>query len=152
MASKDLKAAGVTNYRLRQLRAVQKRLPDINNMVWETSAEEVTQYELGGLSDEDILVEYANQTRFDNINDFLKFRLNNIKMEEQTIGLTGRTLNFIENLDDYTSALPQYTPEEIMHMTKKERLDALYEAFHDIHGSYPTDSDEYYLVQALTSK
>lgn len=152
MARKDLKAAGVTDYRIRQLRATQKDLPNINNIVWETSAEEVTQYELGGLSDEDILIEYRNQTQFDNINDFLKFRLNSIRMEKETIEMTGRTLNFIKELPDYEAALPEYTTEEIMQMSKKERLNALYDAYYEAYGSYPTDSDEYYLVEALTSE
>ena len=150
MARKDLRALGATDYRIRQLRATQKELPKINSLIWETSAEEISQYELGGLSDEDIITEFRHQTQFDNINDFLKFRLNNIRMERETAELTGRTLNFMQNLPDYTAALPQYTEEEIMRMTKKERLDALYDAYHEAYGSYPTDSDEYYLVEALS--
>lgn len=150
MARRDLKAVGVTDYRIRQLRAIQKELPNINSLVWETSAEEISQYELGGLSDDDILVEFKNQTQFNNINDFLKFRINNIRMEQDTIETTGRTLNFINNLADYEAALPQYTTEEIMNMSKKERLNALYDAYHEAYGSYPTDSDEYYLIEALT--
>lgn len=152
MARKDLKAAGVSDYRIRQLRVMQKQLPNINNLVWETSAEEVTQYELGGLSDEDILVEFRHQTEFDNINDFLKTRLSSIKIEKETIEITGRTINFIKNLPDYEAALPEYTIEEIIHMSKKERLNALYDAYREAYGTYPTDSDEYYLVEALTSE
>lgn len=150
MATKDLRSLGATQYRIRQVRQLQKDLPDINNLIWETSTEEVTQYELGGLSDEDIITEFKHQTQFDNINDFLKSRLNQIKMEKETVEMTGRTLNFIENLADYQAALPDYTTDEIMAMSKQERIEALYDAYYEQYGSYPHDSDETYLLNSLT--
>lgn len=145
----QLKDLGATEYRIKTLRVTQKELPEINELIYETSLEEVTAYELGGLTDEDILVEFKHQNQFSNINDFIKARINNIKAEKQTVEQTGRTLNFINNLADYEAALPNYTAEEIMNMSRQERIGALAQAFHDIYGTWSKDSDEVYLLNAI---
>ena len=111
MTHKELREHGLSEYRIRQIRKIQKELPEINELIYQTSFEELTAYDLGNFSDQDIIVRFQNQTQFDNINDFVKGQIANIRTEAQVAEETGRTLNFIENLPDYEAALPNYSTE-----------------------------------------
>lgn len=149
MTHKELREHGLNEYRIKQLRATQKELSNINALIYETSTTELTAYDLGNLNDEDIIVQFENQEQFDDINDFVRARINNIRAEKETVEQTGHTLNFIQNLPDYEAALKDYTREEILQMSKQERLAALQSAYKDIFGKYADGSDEEALIRAL---
>lgn len=149
MTHKELREHGLSEYRIRQIREIQKELPEINELIYKTSSEELTVYDLGNFSDKDIVVRFQNQTQFDNINDFVKAQIANIRTEAQVAEETGHTLYFIENLPDYEAALPNYSTEEILQMSKKERQEALMVRYKEVFGTYPDGSDESALIRAL---
>lgn len=149
MTHKELMSHGLSEYRIRQIREIQKELPDINELVYQVSSEELTAYDLGNFTDRDIIVKFQNQTEFDNINDFVKAQIANIRTEKQVAEETGHSLYFIQNLSDYTAALPDYSTEEILQMSKKERQEALMVAYYERFGSFPDGSDEETLIRAL---
>lgn len=149
MTHKELREHGLSEYRIRQIREIQKELPEINELIYQTSSEELTAYDLGNFSDQDIIVRFQNQSQFDNINDFVKAQIANIRTEAQVAEETGHTLYFIENLPDYEAALPNYSTEEILQMSKQERQEALMVRYKEVFGTYPDGSDEAILLSAL---
>lgn len=152
MTHKELRELGVSEYRIKQLRRAQRDLPNINELVYQTSQEELTTYNLGGLSDEDILIRFQNQEEFDNINDFLKATIANVYMEREVIEQTGRTLNFIQNIQDVQTALPDYTPNDILNMTRQDLIGALQARYKEITGYWYQDgSDPAILIDMINS-
>ena len=152
MTHKELRQLGLSEYRIKQLRRVQKDLPDINELVYQTSQEELTTYNLGGLSDEDIIIRFKNQEEFDNINDFLKVTIANIYMERDVIEQTGRTLNFMQNIQDIQTALPDYSPDDILIMSRQDLISALQSRFKEITGYWYQDgSDPALLIEVINN-
>lgn len=152
MTHKELRQFGLSEYRIKQLRRVQKDLPDINELVYQTSQEELTTYNLGGLSDEDIIIRFKNQEEFDNINDFLKVTIANIYMERDTIEQTGRTLNFMQNIQDIQTALPDYSPDDILIMSRQDLINALQSRFKEITGYWYQDGyDPVLLIEVINN-
>lgn len=151
MTHKELQNIGLNTYTIRLLRQTQKQMPNYNEIVYKASENEFTQYDLGFLTDEDIIVQYQNQEQFYNINDFIKARLHNIKSEVQTVEMTGHTLGFINNLHQYEIALKDYTTNQILNMSKQERVQALKDTYYSLFNYYPDHSDENQLISEINS-
>ena len=151
MTHKELQNIGVKPWTIRLLRETQKALPSYNEIVYKASENEFTQYDLGYMTDEDILIQYQNQEQFMNINDFIKARIKDIKSEVETAEMTGHSLNFIKNLNSYQRALDDYSTEQILNMSRQERVQALKEKYYSLFGYYPDHSDENTLISEINN-
>lgn len=152
MTHKELREHGLSEYRIRQIREIQKELPEINELIYQTSSEELTAYDLGNFSDEDIIVRFQNQTQFDNINDFVKAQIANIRTEAQVAEETGRTLNYINSISEIKQALPNYDSDEIFEMSRKELIEALQARYKELTGYWSQGgSDPAVIIMQINS-
>lgn len=152
MTHKELREHGLSEYRIRQIREIQKELPEINELIYQTSSEELTAYDLGNFSDQDIIVRFQNQTQFDNINDFVKAQIANIRTEAQVVEETGRTLNYINSISEIKQALPNYDSDEIFKMSREELIEALQVRYKELTGYWFQDgSDPTVIIMQINS-
>lgn len=151
MNRKDLENRGLTKYTINKLREIQKEMPSINELIYNTSGNEINQYDLGYMNEAELIKQFEEQDLITDINKFIMERIRNVRMEEQTVEMTGHTLKFFNELQDYELALPNYTREQILEMTKQERLNALRTAYKEEYGIYPEGSDEAHIIGSLTS-
>lgn len=152
MTHKELREHGLSEYRIRQIREIQKELPEINELIYKTSSEELTAYDFGNFSDQDIIVRFQNQTQFDNINDFVKAQIANIRTEAQVAEETGRTLNYINSISEIKQALPNYDNDEIFKMSRKELIEALQVRYKELTGYWFQDgSDPAVIIMQINS-
>ena len=152
MTHKELREHGLSEYRIRQIREIQKELPEINELIYQTSSEELTAYDLGNFSDQDIIIRFQNQTEFDNINDFVKAQIANIRTEAQVAEETGRTLNYINSISEIKQALPNYDNDEIFKMSRKELIEALQVRYKELTGYWFQDgSDPAVIIMQINS-
>ena len=152
MTHKELREHGLSEYRIRQIRKIQKELPEINELIYQTSSEELTAYDLGNFSDKDIIIRFQNQSQFDNINDFVKAQIANIRTEAQVAKETGRTLNYINSISEIKQALPNYDNDEIFKMSRKELIEALQVRYKELTGYWFQDgSDPAVIIMQINS-